>query len=204
MYLLTTVTAPTDDVVTLAEARAHLRFFDQDDTSEDGYIQTLIGTAVANIDGPEGMLGRALREQQILLTLDQFPCLDGYGRAPRIKIPLPPLISVDSVKYTDSNGDEQTYSDFRVFGIGATQGGYIMPALNGDWPTTACDPGAVRVTFTAGYGDDLPKSIKHAALLIISHLYEHREENTDTGAKFGMLELPFGAQRLLEPHRIRA
>lgn len=211
MYLLTTVTAPTDEVVTLAEARSHLRFYDETDTSENAYIQSLIDAAVGNIDGPEGMLGRALVEQQIKLTLDQFPCLDDYGHAQRVKIPLPPLISVDSVKYTKTDGTEGTYADFRTFGIGAKFGGYIMPSLNSDWPTTACDPGAVRITFTAGYdaaavwpaAGAIPPPVKHAIKLIVSHLYEHREENLDSGAKFGLLELPFGIQRLLNPLRVR-
>lgn len=205
MNLITTVTAPTDELVTLAEARKHLRFYDADDTSEDTYITSLIAAVVDNLDGPDGLVGRCLLEQQLRLTLDQFPCLDGYGYARRVKIPLPPLVSVDSVKYTDSNGDEQTYADFRTFGVGAKFGGYIMPPLNSDWPVTAVDPGAVRITFTAGYNESvpLPASVKQAALLLISHWFEHREAALDTGAKFGLLELPLGVDRLLNPLRIR-
>lgn len=206
MNLLTTVTAPTADLVTLAEARRHLRIWDAGDTIEDPYIQSLISAATNLMDGPDGIVGRALLEQTFDLTLDRFPewCSGAYP--PSIKLPLPPLIEVVSVEYTDSNGDDVALTDFRTFGIGAKWGGYIMPARNEDWPTTDCEPGAVRIRVKAGYSTDvpLPATFKHAALLLISHWHEHREAAVDTGAKFGLLELPLGFDRLINPLRVRA
>lgn len=206
MNLLSTVTAPTAELVTLAEARRHLRIWDASDTLEDPYIQSLIDSATNLMDGPDGIIGRALLEQTVEITLDRFPewCSGSYP--PRIKLPLPPLIEVVSVKYNDANGDETTLSGVRAFGIGAKWGGYIMPARNEDWPTTDCEPGSVRIQITAGYNDDvpLPATFKHAALLLISHWFEHRESAIDSGAKFGLLELPFGFDRLINPLRVRA
>lgn len=200
---LSLVTAPTDEVVTLAEARAHLHMWDASDTSEDAYIQSLIDAAVSNLDGIEGWLGRCIREQTLKLTIDEFPCRGSNPYPQPIKLPLAPLSSVSEIAYTDSDGTEATISSFRTFNVGTFETGYVMPAFSADWPTTAVDPGAVRVTYVAGYADgEVPRGIKHAILLLVGHWFEHREAALDTGAKFGLIEIPVGVDRLLNPYRL--
>ncbi|MCW0235273.1 MAG: head-tail connector protein [Ferrovibrio sp.] len=188
--MLSVVTAPIDDVVSLPDAKRHLRV-DYDD--DDAYIASLVGAAVANIDGPEGWLGRALGEQSLVLTLDAFPC----GRR-RLSIPLPPLVSVEAVSYIDGSGTEQSLAGFRVFGVGAPYGGYVLPPLGQDWPRTHCDPGSVTVEFTAGYGNGIPAPVRHAILLMIGHWFRNREAVED--AK--LAELPMGVAALLNPLRV--
>lgn len=176
-------------LVTLAEAKRHVRA--QDFTDDDAYLESLISVVGDHLDGANGWLGRAFVEQDWVLTLDCFPCGE-------IMIPLPPLRGVTEVAYTDADGADQTYTTFREFGAGyPKKPGYILPAYDGEWPETRDDtPEAVRITFTAGYSA-VPPSIKHAALLLIGHLYKNREQTIDL--RLG--ELPLGADRLLLLYR---
>lgn len=183
------------DIVTLEEAKKHCRATYYDD--DDAYLQALIQVATSNIDGPEGWLGRAVREQELEYTIDRFPCAGDNGRPGQLKLPMPTLISVNAVEYTATDGATGTITDFREFGVGAPFGGYILPALSNSWPSVLGDAGSVRVTFTAGYSE-IPKSITHAALLMIGHWFENREAVTE--AKLS--EMPIGVSALLMPHRV--
>jgi uncharacterized phiE125 gp8 family phage protein len=187
------ITAPTDDVVTLAEAKRQLRITNDD---SDEMITALIAAAVAQLDpAGGGWLGRALRPQTWELRSDSFPCWYagcGYDRNFRrqftFELPYPPLMSVDSVKYDDDDGVEQTLTEgvgYRVIGLGSINRTSIAPIYNGSWPPSARrDAESVRVRFTAGYPvaadgapDSLPGPIKQAALLMVRHLYGLGERN---------------------------
>lgn len=78
---LTMITPPTDQVVTLAEAKLHLRVDGED---EDSLIQGLIDAAVAYLDGADGVLGRALAPQEWEVVF--------CGSAPGV-LPLVPVIN---------------------------------------------------------------------------------------------------------------
>ena len=183
---------PPDAIVTTAEAKKHLRILHDDD---DAYIASLVSAATYHADGPDGILGRCLGQQSWLLTLDEFPC------GP-LHIPLPPTETVDSIKYDNAANVETTYAGFRTLHLSATTGSYVLPAIGEDYPLTNGEPGCVRVEFTAGY-ETVPDSIKHGILLLVSHWFEHREAAVDTGAKFGLLELPFGVRALFAQHVFR-
>ena len=193
------ITAPTDTILTTAEAKAHLRIYHSD---EDGYIDAIVAGVTANIDGAEGWMGRCWESQQWELTIDRFPKNNEYGLV-AIDVPLPPLISVDEILYDDGDGVEQelAVASVRVIGEGSTGGAYILPIVDAEWPETQDEPASVRIKFTAGYANGTPESVKWAVRLMVSHFFEHREAAVDTGAKFGLLELPFGVVTLLMPHR---
>lgn len=191
--MLKLVTPPATPVVSLADAKRHLRVLHDDD---DGYIEALVETAIGLIDGADGWLGRALGEQTWEYSLDRFPCPDANSRAGRLLIPLAPLVAVDAVEYTGSDGADATITGFRLFGVGSTQPGYILPATGNSWPSTVCEPEVVRITFKAGY-ESLPAGIKHAILLMVGHWYENREAVTE--AKLS--DLPMAVEALLMPHR---
>lgn len=78
----------------------------------------------------------------------------------------------------------------------------ICLAYGESWPsTTLRDYNGVCVTFIAGYGDeatDVPKPVKQAILLMIGHLFEHREAVTDKT----MNVLPMAVESLLWKERI--
>src|SRR5690606_35307910 len=66
------ITAPTAAVVTMGEAKRHLRV-DHDD--DDALIGGMIAGVVEHLDpAGKGWLGRALQPQTWELRLDAFPC----------------------------------------------------------------------------------------------------------------------------------
>lgn len=189
-YSLYLIEAPTDDVVTLAEAKTQLRV---SGSADDAIIEALIQSAVDQIDpAGGGWLGRALRPQTWELRGNGFPCwYDGCGYARNFHkaywapLPYPPLIAVDSVKYDDGDGVEQTLvegTDFRVFQGGIGQAS-IAPVYNGSWPSSVrCDPESVRIRFTAGYEnasgvDEMPSPIKQAVIMMVKSLRDVHTQN---------------------------
>lgn len=192
------LTAPATPILTTAEAKSHLRIYH---TDEDAYIDALVAAATANIDGAEGWLGRCIVSQKWELTIDRFPRNDHCGVV-ALNLPLPPLISIEEIEYDNEDGvaTELTSANYRKFGVASTGGAYVLPLANTEWPSTHDEPASVRISFTAGYAT-VPASIKHAIKLLVSHFNEHREENIDTGAKFGLIPLPFGVTALLTLYR---
>ncbi len=194
------ITPPAVAVVTLAEAKAHLRV---DHADDDALIGGMIAAATGHLDpAGGGWLGRALRPQTWELRLDFFP----YGA---ILLPYPPLISVDSVTYDDDDGVEQELvagTGYRVFAGGAWNA-RIEPVYGGAWPSVRCDRDAVRIRYVSGYPpageetpDGLPAAITAAVLLMVGDLYAHRETVAD-GAP---AKVPVSAtvDALLAPFRV--
>lgn len=185
-------TAPSA-ILSTADVKKHLRILHDD---EDGYIDSLIAAATYHLDGPDGVLGRCIGEQTWVWTIDRFPC-------GRMHIPMPPTVSVGAIEYDNPANIAAPYTGFRTLHAGAETGAFVLPAIDGEYPETNGEAGCVRVTFTAGYSGSVPATILWAARLLISHWYEHREAAVDTGAKFGLLELPFGVRALLAQHVFR-
>ena len=188
---LTLVSTPAALPLTLAEVKVHLRVADEI-TAEDNLITALIETATAHLDGRDGILNRALVAQSWELRMNCFP-YDTHSQNPydavwdrRIDLPLPPLISIDSVSYIDEGGTLQTLdpSTYQVISGGFGRAALVEAYLQ-DWPSTRDEPEAVRVRFTAGYvtpsgsppmaAEGIPMPIKQAMKLIIGDLYENRE-----------------------------
>src|SRR5512139_2288241 len=90
------ITAPTVEPVTTAETKSHLRV---DTTADDTLIGTLITAARQD---SEEYLNRALVTQ----TWDLY--MDGFPTTTKIKVPLPPLQSITSIKYYDEDDVEAT------------------------------------------------------------------------------------------------
>jgi uncharacterized phiE125 gp8 family phage protein len=96
-----------------------------------------------------------------------------------LKIPTWPLVSIDSVKYKDTDGVIRTLdtSLYRteIVQVPAT----IRPAIDDDWPDTEADAiDAVIVQFTSGYGassTDVPYMFRAIIKLLVGHWFKHRE-----------------------------
>lgn len=187
------IDAPEGDLITLDEAKAHLRVDFDDD---DDYIQSLIDAAVAHVDGPAGWLGRALLTQTLELRCDEFGTCD-------IPLPFPPISEVVSIKYDDDDGAEQTVDDTVYRLVGQPSAPRIALAYNEAWPTVRWQSEAVRIQYLAGYGEaaDVPKPIKQAVLLLIGHWYANREA-VNVGTT--VTELPMAVKSLLFPYQILA
>jgi uncharacterized phiE125 gp8 family phage protein len=182
--------APAATPVSLAEAKTHLRVLH---SADDTYIGTLISAATEHLEGRGGILGRALVTQTLEWRFCAFPACGA------IKLPLPPLQSVTSVKYIDTAGIEQTMSASDYVVDAETLVGQVRLAYGKIWPATRDEENAVRIVFVAGYGaaSEVPVPLKQAILLLIGHFYVNR----DMG-----LELPQGApfavEALISPHRL--
>lgn len=196
------VTAPDDDVVTLEEAKAHLRE-DSDDFNDqiEGFID-------AATEEAEGFQGRALIDQTWDLYLDVWPCAiwEGLRRVNQIKIPKPPLIEVIGVFYLDSSGAEQTFSSSLYTVDIANEPGRVVLKSGSSWPTLPEIANAVRVRFRAGYLDqtvspavaNVPKATKAGILLILGSLYANRESVVIGQTA---VEIPWSADRMLRRNR---
>lgn len=157
------ITAPASEVVTSAEAKAHLRV---DHADDDALIIAYLTSARAHLDGRDGILGRALMTQTWELVLDTFPVA-------QIALPLPPLQSITSIKYQDSNNVEQTM-DAADYVVDATsEPACVHPATA--WPSTYSTPNAATIRFVAGYGNAsaVPEPIKTAIKLKVQALYDN-------------------------------
>jgi uncharacterized phiE125 gp8 family phage protein len=188
---LVLVEAPAAEPVTLEAVKAHLAI-DSDDF--DDQLAGYIAAVRAHLDGPDGILGRALVTQTWDLKLRCFPAV--------IELPLPPLQSVTSITYIDANGDTQTLSEsaYQVSGIGGSQRGCISPAYGERWPSIRDVPEAVTVRFVAGYGDDgVPPAIKQAIMEMVADLWANRE--TVSSDQTYAVVTPANAKALLAPFK---
>lgn len=207
MSSLSLVTAPAAEPLTIERVRSHLRLIATEDPAshaDDADLLALMTMARQRVEGMNGFLRRALVEQVWNYILDAFP--SGGGS---IRIPLPPLVSVDQINYVDGNGDTQTLAD-SVYDVDAAAApGEVYLAYNQSWPSVRNQKNAVTIKFTAGYqatsspvvdiAENVPKPILQAMLLMIGDFYNNREE-TVVGSITS--QLPMGAEALLSPYRI--
>jgi uncharacterized phiE125 gp8 family phage protein len=169
---LSLITGPTIEPVDLDLLKKHLRIPGL--TAEDALLDNWISTAR---DYFERETGRQVMTATWEYWLSGFPCRT------ILELPKPQLQSVVSVKYVDTAGDLQTWASSN-YTVVAPQGprcarGYLAPAYGVLWPATRCEPKAVRVQFTAGYGDalgDVPEIVKSAIYFLVGHLWTNREE----------------------------
>lgn len=167
MFALKLKTAPTAEPVTLAEAKARLRI-DGNDRDADLLAMLIAAREYWELD---------TRRQFVTATwqywLDEFPRNDGAIRPPR-----PPLISVVSLKYTDTDGVQQTLTPTTDYTVDTyLEPGRIVPAYDTTWPSVRDVPGAVVVEYTCGYGAPaaVPQPIKTAIMALAGHLNEFPE-----------------------------
>lgn len=183
-------TAPTDDVITLADAKSHLRV---DHSDEDTLIQAYLD---ASVDYAENVQARSLAKQTWTLKLPDFPGLDGA-----IQLLNPPVRSVTSIQYVDTDGNTQTLAASNYTVLLDEEPGLIVPAFNQTWPDTRSVPDAVTVVYVAGYPDDggsppvysIPAKTKAGILMVLGDLYQNREMSilgtirSDNPAAFNLL-----------------
>jgi len=184
------ITQPTSEPVTLAEAKDQLRITHD---NEDSYITRLITVAR---QAAETHTGRALASATFELTLDEFP------ESQEIILPYPPLESVTSIKYRDTDGIEATLdiADYIVYDDMPAK---IVPAYNEEFPGIELYPiGAVKIRYVAGYTGEgelvVPEEIKQGILLLIADYYEYREDILGKGHI--PKTVPFGVKALFSPY----
>lgn len=198
------ITPPTVEPITLVDAKKHLRV---DHSDDDTQINLFITAARSHV---ERWCGRALITQTWEMTIDAFPggilsctptlCTRPSATTPEIKIPLPPLQQIVSIKYFNPSGDETTLPDTEYTADTVSQPGWVVP--NSSWPSTLDAINVVTIQFVAGYGDapaDIPADIRAAILLHLGTFYAQRE-SVVIGQIVQMLPI---TQDLLRDHRVQ-
>jgi len=158
-YPATTTVAPTDEPVTVVEAKRRLRIlFDDDDVDLSAFIASAR-------DHVEKYCNIRLTTQTVVAKCDDFADL--------ARVPDAPLQSVTSISYVATDGTDTTLPttvyEARADGLEVSVG----LKYGQTWP--AKQPGSrITVTSVVGFAE-VPASIKHAILVFIGEHYEIRE-----------------------------
>ncbi len=158
------VTSVVVEPVSLGEIKIHRR--DTDDTSEDDYLLALVSAARSYC---EKITRRALAPQTRELILSEWPDDDC------IEIPMPPLISVTSIKFKDCLGVETTIPASDYIADTESYVGRVVLAYGKTWPSFTPYPvNPIRIRYVAGY-ENAPDMYKQAINLLVAHWGENRE-----------------------------
>lgn len=180
-------TAPTEEFITDDEIIQQLRLDEgtgsPDQLEDADLVDAFIKTAIAFLDGKDGILGRALVTQTWYLKLDKFPCFDPdtrseeWYRGNEVQIPLPPVQSITAITYYDLENELQTFSAAKYELVHRNGVAYVKPKINETWPDTYSGYDKISIEFVAGYGaaSAVPTPIKTAARMIVGSLYQNRE-----------------------------
>jgi len=179
-YKTVLLVAPAVEPITLSEAKKQLRLTDLQ-TFDDDYIAALIPVAR---DRAESYCNRFFTEQEITIVYESgFPLGILY-------LPYPDLQSVDSITYTDQEGDDYTVD----------VGDYIFDAERQSLtPVSAWPSGVVSFKVTVTTGAPLEfEGVKQAIRMILTDMYELRTESV-VGASIANNP---AVKALLYPYRV--
>lgn len=170
MTLPVLVTPPTDEPLTLEEAKQHCRI-EAAVTEDDALVEAYIGAAV---DQLQRELDFYLAEQTWKQSFRTFDCVRIWQR---------PVAEVVSVAYFDADDEEQTLDDAEYrFESGAL--GSKLVLAGSSWPSLASRTDAVTVTYKLGVATaDIPPALKAALMLHVGFLYANRESSSDTAIR---------------------
>ena len=179
------VTAPTVEPLETDEAKLHLRVTHAE---EDLLITTLIRAARRIA---EEYTRRALITQTWRLMLDAMPSpgiddwWDGVRQGsvvqfmpPAMELPRPPLASVVHIKSYDDSDVATVFASTKYFVDTQSDPGRVALRNGQTWPVPDRVTNGLEIQFTCGYGAgavNVPEPIRQGMLLLIAHMYEHRE-----------------------------
>lgn len=197
MKVLHSSTGYVANPITLEEIKDHLQI-ERGETDSD---ETLKGLRAASVEMVQNYTGRKLMTQKWKSYYDYWP--GGY-----IELPFTPLASAGVVStgivYTDSTSGSNVLGSTVWSFDRVSEPPRIVLENDQVWPTDMLhNNNPIEIEGTYGYAasSDIPRSLKHAMLLMIGHWYENREE-TITGVGLSVQEIPMGAKSLLEMYRV--
>lgn len=174
--------APSVEPITVEDiAKVNLKL---DGTTDDILLNIWIQAAREMV---EERTGRSLVTQTRKIELDYFP---SSGEVELLYGPVQSIV----ITYYDDNNALQTLSsaEYWLHNDKVT--------VDDSWPSTYDRPGAVILTYVAGYGSsatDVPYQLRSAVLMRLAHLYEHRE-SVVMGTSVN--EVPLGEDDLIRPY----
>ena len=187
------VTGPTQEPLTLEQAKLHARIDTDDD---DKLIMPIITAARQWI---EGQTRRALVTQTWDYEIDYGWPYTQSG-IPTIVIPKNPVQSITSITYQDNAGTspQPTLASSQYTVVNRKHRTYIVPAYDVTWPDIRCVPACVTIRFVAGEAiGSVPEQLIEAMKLLVTHFYERRDLTTEKQ----LTEVPFSVEALISPYR---
>lgn len=159
------ITPPAAEPITLDEAKQHLRIIGSDD---DIILLSMIRQAR---EFCEDFQNKKYITQTLEMVLDSFPncnCISFDGCSP--------VQSVESIKYYDTSEQEYIFDSSNYIVDTDSFVNRIVLGYCKLWPTIALQTvNAVRIRFTAGFGDkaeSIPETVKWAMILHMRLLYD--------------------------------
>ena len=189
-YALTRTLAPTQEPVVASELKSHLRIV-ATDTGQELELQRYIQAAREQF---ELRTDQAVMQQQWTLELRHLDTAT--------QLPHPPLVSVDSPTYVDTDNVTQVVDPATYQIYTASYPGLLVRMLDQQWPTGVSQsilyPWQVLYTVGAATQQDVPQGVRQAILMLAGYFYEHRvtcEANT-------MVEIPHSFEAIVSQHRV--
>lgn len=173
------VTAPSVEPVTLSEVKDHLRI---DHTGHDTQLENLIQ---ASREWIEAICGRSLVEQTRAVLYKGWPANNEFS------LPFPPVQSVSSIKYTDTDGTTSTMSsdDYSTVLDDTDAPGKVVLGYSKSWPTATLHhiEYPITIEYVCGYESDatqsptdyranIPENLKTAIKLDVERRYDRPPE----------------------------
>ena len=186
------LTPPSSEPVTIEEVTRHLRV--DEVVSDYELLEAYITMARTSI---EEYLRWQLLTATWKLSLDRFPNL--------IRVPRPPLQSVTTIEYIDTQDTLQTLDAAEYQVDSASQPGRIMVARGKTWPTVAhATFNAVQITYQAGHTAiaNIPPPIRLCLMMLAGDFYEHREAALDIGGGLQRIDKNMTYVHMLAMYRI--
>lgn len=158
-----------EEFITLDEAKRHL-VVDHDD--DDILILSMISAARRWC---EHRTSRFFTPTNVTLSRNGFESM--------MPLKHKPVKEIVSIVYDDVDSTDVTLaSDYYELD---TYNNCVVRAYDKTYPSTRYHWNSVRITYRVGYADgspevvSVPEDVKHAALMVVGDLYEHRETQQD-------------------------
>lgn len=183
---------PTSEPITVAEAKAQLNI-DALYTDDDTLIGAMITSARIWL---EKRTQQSFIKQQRVQYMDRFPICGKFTISNGPVLITGSGVTPPVIKYYDSQDSQQTW-DTNSYWFDDKAFEPVVIAKYA-WPSIGDRPSAVSVTYFAGFGLDatsVPETIKSTMKMIVTHLYNKREVETEVNGLLAKLE--FGIDRMI-------
>ena len=172
------------------------------------HLRGIVGLEDNLIEGWIRAAGQMFEEHtgRPLLTATFETWLDGFPAQTKIELPRAPLVEVESVTYVSADGTVLSVTDGAspetdLWQSRTPEGVYAPPGwvelISGNvWPVARSEAGAVRVRYTAGYGeteDEVPAAVKAVLLLLVGMFDQFRSQMHEGNVD----QLPYGVDQML-------
>ncbi|ATQ67740.1 MULTISPECIES: head-tail connector protein [Methylosinus] len=195
-------------IVSLAEAKRQTNT--EDFTDDDALLTSLCDLATHHLDIGGNITRRPLLTQTWEYLAPAPICSADLLEARLRKLPLSagfrldraPLQAVTKVEAMQSGAYVEIPREQFVTRSLSDAATWLRLSADLSWPDADVDEEAWRITVRLGYGDsasDVEPALRHAALLLIGHLYQHREAVSGFGSD--LTATPLGFDALIAPHR---